>query len=99
MVDTGDEGKKYGFINQKGEWIIEPSEHASLNYSEGLVFHSIGNPYLNPRYGYMDQNGEYVIKPKYKDVSNFSEGLACVTTWGKSGYINTKGQWIWKPTR
>ncbi|NIP38455.1 MAG: WG repeat-containing protein [Candidatus Dadabacteria bacterium] len=48
--------------------------------------------------GYMDIEGNLVIEPRYYQALEFSEGLACVETWGKQGYINTKGEWIWKPT-
>jgi len=96
MVKIGDE---YGYINQEGEWVLKPQKYHSLDYSEGLLPHFIGVELINAKYGYLNNKGNFEIQPKYKSASKFSEGLACVTTWGKQGYINTSGEWIWKPTR
>jgi len=92
-------GKEYGYINQKGEWIVEPQDQPSLGYKEGFIPFYTGAELITAKYGYLNNKGNFGIQPKYKIASRFSEGLACVTTWGKSGYINTKGEWIWKPTR
>ena len=96
MVTVGGE---YGYIDQKGQWLLEPQQYPSLGYNEGLVPHFVGVELITAKYGFLNNKGNFEIQPKYKTVSRFSEGLACVTTWGKMGYINTKGEWIWKPTR
>jgi len=49
---------------------------------------------------FINKTERIVIESEYGNVwGGFLEGLACVETFGKSGYINTKGEWIWKPTR
>jgi hypothetical protein len=46
--------------------------------------------------GYMDENGKLVIPLTPGKKSDFDHGAAMVWADGKSGLINTKGEWIWQ---
>lgn len=65
-------GEKWGYVNQKGEYVITPQFVDADFFRDGLarVVSSEGNV------GFIDRNGKYVIEPKFKDATVFSEGLA-----------------------
>ncbi len=80
--------EKIGFINNKGEWVIEPSFDKVRAFSNGLA------PVLkDKKWGYINEKGEQVIDFEYKDAETFSaDGLAPVKEklWGfidKSGKL------------
>jgi hypothetical protein len=95
MAKSGD---KWGYINTKGEWAIEPSfDEVGFFAENGLavVQHGI-------KYGYIDRKGEWAIKPSFVVAGSFdSAGLAMVGYYGNNGYkysyINTKGKLVAKP--
>lgn len=118
-----------GYLNAKGEIVIEPQFQMASAFSDGLA--SVCKEGL---FGYIDPRGDWVIPPRFKHANDFSEGLAGVSLgdegWGfidragnvvipakyawvyggfihgvvgvafdrKLGYIDTKGEWVWKPS-
>jgi len=99
MTVMNEVDEKFGLIDKKGNWLIEPEYELSslFDFSEGLAPIDIGKNWSDPKWGYIDYTGNFVIEPKYYNASQFSEGLACVETPGKTGYINTKGEYVWGP--
>lgn len=86
-------GDKYGFMNEKGEIVIEPQfDMAFFYFSEGVCFAQMGG-----RSGLINENGEYIADLD-KDISwvmQFSNGDAvCQTIDGKEGVINSSGATI-----
>jgi hypothetical protein len=93
---------KYGFINQKGEMVIEPRfltrrgtealiRVATSRFSEGLACVKVDGA----GYGYIDKQGKFVIPPQFDRAQEFSEGLAwVVTNDGKIGWIDKAGRWV-----
>lgn len=81
---------KYGFIDTKGNVIIEPQYNFPANFSEGLagVFKDFNVTYIN-------KSGEAVIitgvNGHYRE---FSEGLAAVMSDGKWGFIDKTGKLV-----
>lgn len=61
---------------------------------------------LNGKYGFIDKQGKFVISPRFEkvDYDGFICGVAQVLESYrvnypyKIGYIDTKGNYIWKPT-
>lgn len=64
---------KCGFINSKGETIIEPQFDEALNFSaNGLAIVR-----QNGKWGYIDTTGKMVIQPQFDLACDFSaNGLA-----------------------
>ena len=80
---------KYGFINTKGEQVVECEFSYADAFSEGLA-----RVEKDGKSGYINTKGEQVIECKFDYAEYFSEGLARVEKDGKSGYINTKGEQV-----
>ncbi|MDS0527578.1 WG repeat-containing protein [Clostridium sp. SHJSY1] len=87
------DGEKYGYIDNSGEFIIQPEYYNGFDFKDGLAAVTLK---LDGRWGFINKEGELVIKNKYITVDSFSEGLA-VAEYGKGiGYINTNGKVILK---
>ena len=83
----------WGFINKKGEWVIEPRFTEALFFSEGLALVE-----FDGKYGFINTKGEWVIEPRFDDETRgFYSGLANVKFEGKWGLIDKKGKWIVEP--
>jgi len=81
-------GDKWGFIDESGQWVIQPRFKEANDFSEGYAAVKIGT-----KYGYIDQSGTLVIAARYLYASSFSEGVAQVVFVRKqSGYIEKTGQ-------
>lgn len=83
--------KKWGFINAKGELVIDTLFDKVESFNEGLCAVKINN-----KCGFINTKGELVIDTIYDAVSaHFEEGLAAFAIGDRSsakvGYINTNG--------
>lgn len=72
-------GEKWGYVNQKGEYIINPQFDAVTPFTNGRA-----RVIVNDKYGYIDEKGTYVVNPKYRDATIFSEDRAWVVEEGKA---------------
>lgn len=86
-------GGKWGFIDRRGNWTIEPQFENATRYSEGLAAVSVGG-----RWGYVDRKGRFVVNPQFeKQVAAFTEGLAAVPVGGRWGFIDKTGRFVVPP--
>ncbi len=86
------EDAKWGYVNTKGEVVIEPQYDSAYGFYEGLAAVA-----KDGKLGYINNKNEFVIEAKYEYpsgytyekwyVDNFSEGIACVSTGGISNYV------------
>ena len=67
-------GDKWGYINQKGEYVINPQFESADYFCDGLALVET----VDKKWGYIDKKGNQVIEAKYKYATPFSEGLAFV---------------------
>lgn len=67
-------GEKWGYIDHKGRFVVNPQFNDCSLFSEGLALVKSSND----RVGYINSKGAFVIEPKYKTGTDFSEGLAFV---------------------
>jgi hypothetical protein len=85
----------FGFIDTRGEWVIPPRFQYANDFSDGLA----GVPLGENGWGFIDHAGREVIPGKFSWVyGGFRNGVAEVAFDGKRGYINKKGEWVWKPS-
>ncbi|MCB0428083.1 MAG: WG repeat-containing protein, partial [Mangrovimonas sp.] len=79
--------KLIGFINTKGEWVIEPQFDKARAFFNGLA------PVVkDKKWGYVNEKGEVVIDFQFKDAEIFSkDGLAPVKD-KKWGFVDTNGK-------
>lgn len=86
-------GSKYGYISEKGEWVISPQFKLAGNFSEDDNLAPVVDK--NNKCGYINRKGEWVIQPQYKKISEFDSGIALVSLDGKKGhYIDISGNKI-----
>lgn len=84
---------KMGYINRKGEVVIQPQFAAALHFSEGLAVACIeGN-----KCGYIDNTGKFIINPQFSSAYRFSEGLAGVWIENKLGFVDKEGKYVINP--
>lgn len=79
--------KKWGYINKKGEYKIQPQFDKAHVFEEGLAAVMI-----EKKWGYVDKKGKYVINPQYSEAGDFWGGLAMVNA---STYIDKNGKSVW----
>lgn len=85
---------RIGFINVKGETVIEPRFLRARNFSEGLA----AVQFENLAWGFIDKSG--TILPTltlFHEAKDFSEGLAAVKISGEFGYIDKSGKYVAYP--
>lgn len=66
-------GGKWGFINRRGKWVVEPKFKSAVNFSGGLAAVKIGR-----KWGYISKRSGTVIAPQFRRAGDFSCGLARV---------------------
>jgi len=80
---------KWGYINQKGEVIIEPQFRFAEDFSEGLA-----GATTDSGSGLIDSNGEFLVQPRFQKVFSFNEGVAVALERDKAGFIDRDGNWL-----
>lgn len=88
-------GKKNGFINLKGELVIDFEELGISEY--GDFREGLASVRKDGKMGYIDQTGSMVIPAVYEFAGLFLEGLAPVKLDGKYGYIDLSGRMVIEP--
>ncbi|MBW4630681.1 MAG: WG repeat-containing protein [Iphinoe sp. HA4291-MV1] len=81
-----------GYINQRGDFVIERKYDRAGDFKEGLAVVKIRS-----KWGYIDKSGNVVIQPQFDDAGYFSEGLADIKIGEKWGYINKSGNVVIQP--
>ncbi|MGI8641781.1 MAG: WG repeat-containing protein [Pyrinomonadaceae bacterium] len=87
------QNEKWGYINRKGEVVIQPQFEYPLPFSEGLAVACINGG----KCGYIDETGRFVINPQFNSALRFSEGLAAVISEDRLGYIDKTGKYVINP--
>lgn len=85
--------KLWGWINKKGEYVIDPIYEEADNLSEGLALVKE----KDAKYGFINKTGKYVLKPQFEEAKSFQEGVAPVNIKGKWGYIDHNGKTVIEP--
>lgn len=103
-----DQGK-FGFINSKGNIIIDPIYSHARNFHEGIAWVNIGGTKRNydvvgGKWGFIDDKGSIIRQCDLDlvNIGDFSEGLSWVMTGankynGMWGIIDKEGNWVLEP--
>lgn len=88
-LENGKNAVRYGYLNEKGERVIQPVYHVASHFKEGMARVNMGKAS-----GYIDKTGKLVIPYRFSSTSDFSEGLAAVklAVDGLYGYIDKTGK-------
>lgn len=98
-VIAGGKDQRWGYISDKGAWVIKPQFQAAGPFNEGLAAVE-----LNGKWGYVDTAGKLVVQPQFIEAYAFNAGLARVATKpalsdqdanvtaSGYGFIDTKGR-------
>lgn len=82
----------WGFIDQNGNYIIEPIFKNAQPFSDGLAL-----VLVDGGWGFIDKKGEFIIGPGLAGAKSFSEGLAAVRYSSGWGYIDIDGNQVIPP--
>lgn len=109
-----DEAEKYGAIDTNGRWVISPQfeKVADAGFQpEGLLVATLhpvqdeqkADPYTGQVYqwGLIDRQGNVLFPPVFSSVSpaGFQHGLLYAELDDRYGYVDRRGQWVWKEVR
>lgn len=79
----------WGYINKNGKFVIKPKFDSLYDFHDGLARFSIEGE----GHGYVNRDGKIIIE-ELESADDFSGGWAFIRTKEKSGFINTKGEFI-----
>ncbi|MDU2671954.1 WG repeat-containing protein [Clostridium hominis] len=85
-------GAIYGYINNKGEFVIQPKFDGAYDFNDNCL--AIINE--NNKDGIIDLKGEYKVYPIYDSISPFKEDRAIFSRDGSMGVIGQEGNVITK---
>ena len=95
LIPAQNDRKKYGYINTKGQWVIQPQFYKAYNFSNGLAAVETGGGPLTTIYAYINTQGQIVIPDgQYYNLNDFADnGLAAVEIIGKDNvaFIDKQG--------
>lgn len=91
---------KWGYINQKGKYMINPQFTDATMFRDGLAMVTASNGKM----GFIDENGKYKIPAQYKRATPFFEGMAwvvsdgghptCITKSGEIKFVLKEAQYV-----
>jgi len=98
-VDLGNiNAPKFGYINKKGEIIIEPQFNQAAEFKDGVSVACIKVSKQVSKCGLINKEGKFVVNPQFDSIGEFSEGLAAVSIGEREksrwGFINKEGKLI-----
>jgi len=91
------QGGKMGYINRKGEVVIQPQFAPTWILSGGYFSEGLAAACVDTKCGYIDETGKFIINPQFELALRFSEGLAAVVSGDKLGYIDRNGKFVVNP--
>jgi len=88
-------GRKWGFINTKGEWVVRPQFEYAGYFHNGLA-----KVIVKGKTGYIRQDGTMAIEPRFEEGDDFFDTITVVRGYFQNKfqnlYINTCGIILWE---
>ena len=102
LADVRSDNGCVGYINQRGEMVIEPIWDYGYGFQNGfaIVFKGKTNIIGLPSkglYGVIDKQGYVISEPQWDNIEAYSDDLALVEKSGKYGYIDKRGNVVIEP--
>jgi hypothetical protein len=95
-ISLGSNNYLYGFINKKGQWVIEPQ----FTYvSNGFDKFGYSIAKKGDLYGFINPRGEWLINPVFDGIGmGFGANNCCTASINKQwGMIDRMGNWLFEP--
>lgn len=86
---------KFGYVNEKDEWIIAPQFDDAEDFSEGLAC-----VVVNDKVGFIRTDGTFLVEPKFEYTifkGSFRNGVARIKYDNKYGIITNDGSYLIEP--
>lgn len=92
-------GNKFGYINMKGFYVVQPKYVAARNYNESMAAVAEQMPDGKIYWGFIDCRGMISSHCLYLDIKDYSEGLAAYysNAYAKWGFIDKNGKTVISP--
>ncbi|MEG0905777.1 MAG: WG repeat-containing protein [Cellulosilyticaceae bacterium] len=90
-MERSSQGNRYGYINEKGKWIVKPEYERTYPFSD-----EVGSVVKDNLYGLVNKQGKQILAPTYQSISLFEDGKAVVVAEQGMGIIDTKGKMLTK---
>ncbi|MEM1355243.1 MAG: WG repeat-containing protein [Planctomycetota bacterium] len=87
--------ERWGYIDTKGQVVIEAKFLGAQDFSEGLAGVRLRS---HDRWGFINRSGRTVISPNFDGLGRFVDGLCPAKQGGLWGYIDPAGNWKIEPT-
>lgn len=89
------QGRKWGYINAKGEWVVRPMFEYAGYFHNGLA-----KVVVKDKIGYIRQDGTMAIEPRFEEGDDFLDTITVVRGYFQNKfqnlYINTCGKILWE---
>jgi hypothetical protein len=86
IIPISTDGKKYGIINIKDEYIVQEKYDLIQTFSEGYAVYM-----QDGKYGFLDRSGNIAISAQFDFAMPFNNELAFIRLNGVDGYITKTG--------
>lgn len=83
---------KWGVIDSKGKWLLQPMFSYIDDFYNGLAVASIGE-----KHGVIDERGNWFIQPIFEQIGTFKDDIASARKSDKFGFIDKSGNWVIEP--
>lgn len=77
MAFQPDNGGKFGYMNEEGKTVIEPSFTGAQAFKNGRAVVNVDEQYRF-KYGLIDTTGSFVIEPIYNDINMLGENRVAI---------------------
>jgi hypothetical protein len=83
---------KWGVIDSKGKWLLQPMFSYIDDFYNGLAVASIGE-----KRGVIDESGNWLIQPIFEEIGTFKDDIATARKSDEFGFIDKSGNWVIEP--
>lgn len=84
--------KKYGFVNEAGDWVVQPVWDDADKMRDGLAVVK-----LNKKKGLIDETGKVLLEPQFDNIGSFDGEFAEIELDDKKGLIKKSGAILFAP--